>query len=360
MKRPDAKRLRDSVEAALERFDPAEMLPLLHRLSKTATSGSDEYLFAHRLLAMLLAEEHPWRASLHARRVLATRSTDDRAWAALGLSQALLGHFRYAKCSYERALELAPNNPWYAHNLGHLYDVALSEPERALDHLSRAYAMLPDDGDVMLAYAHALARCGQLDDAEALLSSRIPKGKEKRALMEWLTTCVLDRRLYHINRDLPRAAVTLAELPPAPAKVSTARRSSRPPAASVGGSVAAAKPSVAPAPAARPRVRGRARSKFVAFLSRELRRLPFSDKQRARAQAIALDAFYGRNKSPVLATFTDEERVAITAYAVVHTDDMPLSCAEVAATFRIPTSRVRGGFTKLRAELRLVRKDPRF
>ena len=405
MKRPDAKRLRDSVEAALERFDPAEMLPLLHRLSKTAGAGSDEYLFAHRLLAMLLCEEHPWRASLHARRVLAVRSTDDRAWAALGLSQALLGHFRFAKASYERALELAPNNPWYAHNLGHLFDVALDAPERALEHLSRAYASLPDDGDVMLAYAHALARAGQIEEAEALLSSRLPRGKEKRALKEWLTSCVEERRLYHLGRSLAggpsrdgtgeHRVIPLApaesvphDAPSAPmltsrnesshkrrrgvrrGGTSTTTTTAEPSDASAVSLANSASASVATGvtfgvlpelePSWRPRVRTRPRAKFMLFLARELRRLPLTDAQRERAAALAHEVFHGRTSHGALAAFSDDERAAIVAYALVYVDEMPLSCAEVASTFRIPTSRVRGGFTKLRTQVRLIRRDPRF
>ena len=39
---------------------------------------------------------HPWRAALHARRVLKHRPEDDRGWAMLGLCQTLLGNYRFA------------------------------------------------------------------------------------------------------------------------------------------------------------------------------------------------------------------------------------------------------------------------
>jgi Flp pilus assembly protein TadD len=126
---PEAERLRQDVEWALRRaLDPTDVLPMLHRLARTAKSGSEESIFAHRNLAELLVERDPWRAALHARKVLAHSEEDDRGWAMLGLCQTLLGNYRYAVTSYHRALARAPKNPWYAHNLGHLLDV-----ERAME-----------------------------------------------------------------------------------------------------------------------------------------------------------------------------------------------------------------------------------
>ena len=86
---------------------------------------------------------------------------DDGAWAVLGLAQSLLGNYRYAARAYERALALAPNNPWYAHNLGHLYDVALDRPQDALPLLAQATAAQPGEADIAASYAHALARSRQ-------------------------------------------------------------------------------------------------------------------------------------------------------------------------------------------------------
>src|SRR5215472_2016039 len=102
-------RLRKDVEWALRRaLDPSDVLPMLHRLARTAPAGSDESVFAHRQLAELLVERHPWRATLHARRVLATRPDDDRAWAVLALSQTMLGNYRFAVSGYHRALMSSP------------------------------------------------------------------------------------------------------------------------------------------------------------------------------------------------------------------------------------------------------------
>ncbi len=70
---------------------------------------------------------------------------DDRAWAVLGFCQTLLGNYRYAAKAYRRAVHAAPKNPWYAHNLGHLLDVALDRVEEALPLLHIAYRSVPKD-----------------------------------------------------------------------------------------------------------------------------------------------------------------------------------------------------------------------
>src|SRR5215468_732872 len=163
-------RLRREVERALrENLDAEEILPLLARLARAADPDSDEWIYAHRHLAELGVEHDPWRAALFARRVIAHRPDDDGAWAVLGLAQSLLGHFRYAARAYERALALAPDNPWYAHNLGHLYDVALDRPADALPLLSRATFAQPGEADIAASYAHALARCGKISAARRVL-----------------------------------------------------------------------------------------------------------------------------------------------------------------------------------------------
>src|SRR5580693_3234487 len=160
---PESKRLRRDVEWALRRaLDPSDVLPLLHRLARTAPEGSDESVFAHRQLAELLVERHPWRATLHARRALAARPDDDRACAVLALCQTMLGNYRFAVSAYHRALVSAPKNPWYAHNLGHLLDVALARPADALFWLRTAYGGAGQNAEIASSFAHALARAGKL------------------------------------------------------------------------------------------------------------------------------------------------------------------------------------------------------
>src|SRR5512143_1093301 len=158
----ECERLRRDVEIALSSGpDPYRVLPLLHRLARAAESGSDECVFAHRQLAEVLLERDPWRAALHARRVTRMRPEDDRAWAALGLSQSLLGNHQYAIHALGRALACAPENPWYAHNLGHTLDVALDKPREAIDFLRAAYERSGKNADVATSLAHALARAGK-------------------------------------------------------------------------------------------------------------------------------------------------------------------------------------------------------
>ena len=185
----DVERLRREVDRGFrEKVDAEELLPLLARLARAAVPESDAWVFAHRHLAELGVEHDPWRAALFARRVLRVRDDDDGAWAVLGLSQSLLGNYRYAARSYERALALAPDNPWYAHNLGHLYDVALDRPTDALPLLEQATQAQTGEADIAASYAHALARCGKVMLAKRILKRAIRHGatSDQMALWRWL------------------------------------------------------------------------------------------------------------------------------------------------------------------------------
>jgi tetratricopeptide (TPR) repeat protein len=185
----DLDRLRREVDRGLrEQTDPEELLPLLARLARAAPPESEIWIFAHRHLAELGVEHDPWRAALFARRVIGLRPDDDGAWAVLGLAQSLLGHYRYASRAYEHALSLSPDNPWYAHNLGHLYDVALDKPADALPLLERATAMQPNESEIAASYAHALARAGKVALAKRVLRRAIRHGAtaDQMALWRWL------------------------------------------------------------------------------------------------------------------------------------------------------------------------------
>jgi tetratricopeptide (TPR) repeat protein len=185
----DLDRLRREVDRGLrEQTDPEELLPLLARLARAAPPESEIWIFAHRHLAELGVEHDPWRAALFARRVIDLRPDDDGAWAVLGLAQSLLGHYRYASRAYENALALSPENPWYAHNLGHLYDVALDRPADALPLLERATESQPNESEIAASYAHALARAGKLALAKRVLKRAIRHGAtaDQMALWRWL------------------------------------------------------------------------------------------------------------------------------------------------------------------------------
>jgi tetratricopeptide (TPR) repeat protein len=148
-------------------------VPLLVRLAESAPIGSDAWAYACRRLASSVIETDPWRASVLVRGVVRERRDDHAAWGILGLALSLLGHYRCAARAYREALSRDPLNPSYAHNLGHLYDVALDRPDRGVELLRRALAAAGDVVEVAVAaeiaasHAHALMRVGDLTKARA-------------------------------------------------------------------------------------------------------------------------------------------------------------------------------------------------
>ncbi|HMJ13844.1 MAG TPA: tetratricopeptide repeat protein [Polyangiaceae bacterium] len=165
---------------------PRDLVPMLEKLIRCAVPGSDAALFGKRQLAETLLQSAPWRAALLLRDVL-SHGDDDRAWAVLGLCHTLLGHYRCAARAYARALALTPENPWYAHNLGHVLDVALEQPQQALRHLRFAYRELKGDTEVASSYAHALAHAGRISDAERVLSRALRDADRARKVLDtWL------------------------------------------------------------------------------------------------------------------------------------------------------------------------------
>jgi hypothetical protein len=334
---PEQRLLRD-VEWALRRaLDPRDVLPMLHRLARTTAPGSDESVFAHRQLAELLAEKSPWRAAIYAKRVVADRPDDDRGWALLGLSQTLLGHYRFAAAAYQKALACAPKNPWYAHNLGHLLDVALGRAGEALHWLRAAYTEAAELGsgasaDIAASFAHALARAGKVREAKRVLVRAMKTGasREHAALLSWL------------DRGAPAAED--AGGPSMPAATERAPRAATK-------RVRAASPSK--------RTAATVRRAVDLALTRGLERLPLDAKQRARAKELARSADDGSHAAEAAAVGARSVAAAI-AYAVVFVDRVPLSPAEVAATFRVSPAALRGRFGELRARLDLTPGDARF
>jgi Flp pilus assembly protein TadD len=185
----DIDTLRRNVEWALRNARGAdEVLPMLAKLARTAEPESDAWVLAHRHLAELAVDRDPWRSAIFARRVVKVDPDDDGAWAVLGLSQTLLANYRYAVSAYRRAIALAPQNPWYAHNLGHLLDVALGRPADALVLLADAYKREPKEAEIASSYAHALARAGKVAQAKKVLRRVVAKGatSEQMILWRWL------------------------------------------------------------------------------------------------------------------------------------------------------------------------------
>ena len=329
----ETSRLRQEIERALHHaFDPADVLPRLARLARLAPPASDDGAFAHQKLAELLVERHPWRAAIHARRALSHRPHDDRAWAVLAFCQTLLGNFRSAAKAYQKATACAPENPWYAHNLGHLLDVALGAPDRALPWLRAAYQHKPDNSEIVASYAHALGRAGNLDEARVVLERGLERfdSHELEALLRWLEQ----------------------------------------------GARGGARNDRAPTKRA-PKDRLLAR-----VLDRGLDHLPLDRKQRERARVLARDALgsappideraqqpKNRMIPPAAESGVSLRRrssddvaglAAAVAYAIVYVDHVPLSQAEVAAPFRVAVGRLRGRFAELRAKLDLIPGDARY
>jgi Flp pilus assembly protein TadD len=182
----DVDTLRRNVEWALRNaLDADEVLPMLAKLARSAEPESDAWVLAHRHLAELAVDRDPWRSAIFARRVVKVDPDDDGAWAVLGLAQTLLGNYRYAAASYRRAIALAPQNPWYAHNLGHLLDVALGRPGDAVALLAEAYKHEPKEGEIAASYAHALARAGKLAQAKKVLRRVVAKGATAEQMILW-------------------------------------------------------------------------------------------------------------------------------------------------------------------------------
>jgi tetratricopeptide (TPR) repeat protein len=95
-----------------------------------------------------------------------------------------------AAAAYRRALTQAPRNPWYHHNLGHLLDVALGQPEEAVGHLGMAekHADPPED-EITASLAHCLFRVGRQEEAERMAAKALemaPENAEHQALLDWI------------------------------------------------------------------------------------------------------------------------------------------------------------------------------
>ncbi|WP_394838521.1 hypothetical protein LVJ94_16595 [Pendulispora rubella] len=324
-------------------LDPGEVLPLLHRLTRTAAPASEESVYAHRQLAELLVERHPWRAALHARKVLLWVKDDDRAWAVLGLCQTLLGNYKYAASSYFRALCASPKNPWYAHNLGHLVDVALGRADDAVVWLQTAYEGAMGNREIAASFAHALARAGKLDEAKRVLSRAMKRGvsREEAALWRWLEAGAPpdgDESQGMSSSSSSRALrhpIAVAHATPA-----------RPPALLE---------SVDRAPNTRRKKARKSAEETAAELDsalvRGLSNLPLDPRQRARALVVA--------REPLVRKMAEDGHnvqglAAALAYTIVYLDHVPLTQAEVAASFRVSAASLRGRFSALRTALHLA------
>lgn len=352
--RQQAQELKRQIEWTLARaINPADVLPMLHKLARLAEDGSDESVFANLHLAELLVERRPWRAALCARRVLAQRPDDNRGWATLGLCQTLLGNYNFAVHAYHRALTGAPKNPWYAHNLGHLLDIALGRAAEAVVWLKRAHEGAPDSDEVAASYAHALARAGQIADARKVLvgvrATKRGSPREHLALLKWLDQGAPPDKEHPLPRPTALHAPAPGEVIP-PAVASPLSKGHKADASGA--------------------LRGAAAAELEEVLTRGLASLPLDAKQRARARALARDAGArfaqasrpspSRPSSSRGAATSPSALAAGIAYAIVYVDHVPLTQAEVAACYRVSVASLRARFSELRAHLDLLPGDARY
>jgi hypothetical protein len=364
-RRQQAQELRRQIEWTLARaVDRGDVLPMLHRLTRIADDGWDESVFANLHLAELLVERDPWRAALHARRVLTHRPADDRVWATIALCQTLLGNYKFAVSAYHHALSSAPQNPWYAHNLGHLLDVALDRAADALPWLERAYhGAAGSSGELAASYAHALARAGRIGDARTVLARAMKRtaSREHSALLKWLEQGAPADKDHPLPRPAPVHSFALHERHGDPARANALRR-------------VRSKGDEGQAPSRRSPLL----AELDGMLARGLASLPLDSKQRVRAKSLARDAMThllrgsgAASSRPTRQTATSRPATArsatamqavaaAVAYAIVYVDHVPLTQSEVAACFRVSVASLRGRFGELRAHLDLTPGDARY
>jgi tetratricopeptide (TPR) repeat protein len=186
----DIGRLHSDAAWAIENgLGPRDLVPMLERLCRHAPPNSRSACFARTELAEVLLPTHPWRAALLARQVLVHQETD-RAWALLGLSLSVLGHYPSAKRAFSKALCLSPGCSSYAHNLGHLLDAGLNRPREAIRWLERAYRARPYDAEIAASYAHALLRVGRAPEARRALDGAMGEtpGAVDSLLARWASS----------------------------------------------------------------------------------------------------------------------------------------------------------------------------
>ncbi|MBI5513606.1 MAG: tetratricopeptide repeat protein [Deltaproteobacteria bacterium] len=346
--------LQRRIEHALRASRPREQVQrLLERLVEVAPEGSAASHFAHRNLAELCLERDPWNASLHLRRALKVAPDDDVAQALMGLCQALQGNFRMAVHAFRQAARRCPSNPWYNHNLGHLLDVALGQPQEALGYLRRAWQAQPNQEEVAASLAHCLGRLGQREEALRIarpLLARHPQHPDLKALTAWLEGGDLKGRSGFTD------ALTAPAVPKGP---------SEPRAASQRAALELLKTprgeAAQPAPGASPREGTSARGPAPGVkdeLARALSRGGCNPVQVQRALAIWRD-LAPEYRTPVTQAAIPALAAALE-YALARVDGAAVRQRDIAARHGVTTGSLAARFTDLRQRLGLVPRDARY
>ncbi len=335
----DVRSLLRRAEQAIRSSKPRDhILRLLEQIVSNAAADSEAARFAHRHLAELRLEDSPWRAALHLRRVIQLDAEDDIAHALMGLCQALQANFKSAVASYRRAVALAPGNPWYSHNLGHLLDVALGAPRDALPYLRRAHKIEPAQEEVSASLAHCLGRLGVRDEALAIargLVTRNPRDAHLCSLLTWLESgapAVGDRTVPGLLSAMPPPSAGTPRDPFGGAVPA----SGAPLVATLEGDVG----------------RGDVEELLFAALSRGGR--PSPDLDRARA----LWNDYARIARPVLGR--PAVLAAAVEYALARIEGSRVKQKDVAASYGVSVSSLQTRYASIRAVLRLQPGDSRY
>jgi tetratricopeptide (TPR) repeat protein len=330
--------LRSRAETAIRRGKPAEEIrPVLERMLSLAREGSDEALFAHRHLAELLIEEHPWRAALHLRAV-SSLVDDDVVHALMGLCQALLGNFQSAVAAYRRALTRAPRNPWYHHNLGHLLDVALDRPDDAERHLRMAHRMEPHEHEITASLAHCLARRGEVDEARTLAHEAVraaPRSADHRALLKWIEAGAnATREPRRVRRSAAKARAGEPK-----SRVERGRVESVPPPEQ--------------------KKNGKPLREVERTLVRGMRDAGFPAEYLERARALWADFLDGRDRG--LRVSKPESYAAAVEYAIACVSGIDgVTQADVARRYGIAPKTLKTRYFQIRDALSLEPNDPRY
>jgi tetratricopeptide (TPR) repeat protein len=342
------RRLRKRVERALASGDRgSDVVRDLELMVRESSEPNADVLFAHRQLAELRLEESPWQAALHLRHLIAASLRDDGVHALMGLCQALLGNFRSAISSYRRAIQIAPRNPWYHHNLGHLIDVGLGDAKIAVKHLQLAYELQPQEDEIGASLAHCYARLGRLDEASKLAAEAIenaPDNREHQVLLAWIEQGAPGRAPAGATQ---RPRVT----PPGAAaqRALAAQQTEEQAREDATGDRPANKRSSAGSPLL---------DAVVRLLAARMPEAGFAREHVLRAQALWSD--YCSIATPSRIAKLDLYAAAIE-YALAQIDGVPgVTQAALARRYRVSAGSISSRYAEIRSTLSLVPKDPRY
>jgi tetratricopeptide (TPR) repeat protein len=355
---PSLRRLRKRVERALASGDRgSDVVRDLELMVRESSEPSPDVLFAHRQLAELRLEESPWQAALHLRHLIAASLRDDGVHALMGLCQALLGNFRSAISSYRRAIQIAPRNPWYHHNLGHLIDVGLGDANLAVKHLQLAYELQPQEDEIGASLAHCYGRLGRLEEAAKLAAEAVdnaPDNREHQVLLAWIEEGAPGRAPAGATqrpRVTPPGAAAQRAL--AAQQTDEQAREARPARNDVAATVADARAAGKRTSAGSPLL-----DSVVRLLAARMPEAGFAREHVVRAQALWSD--YCSIATPSRIAKLDLYAAAIE-YALAQIDGVPgVTQSSLARRYRVSAGSISSRYGEIRSTLSLVPKDPRY